>query len=48
MGYDHHPLEVLLLWLDRAIAWIEVQLAKIGDRLLPKIQSWIGRYWHRS
>jgi hypothetical protein len=47
MGYDHHPLEVLLLWLDRAIAWIEWQLAKMGNWLFPKIQSWIGQYWHR-
>jgi hypothetical protein len=47
MGYDHHPLEVLLLWLDRAIAWIEGQLTKIGGWLFPKIQSWMGQYWHR-
>jgi hypothetical protein len=47
MGYEHHPLQVLLLWVDRAIAWIEVQWVKIGDRLLPRFQSWIGQYWHR-
>jgi hypothetical protein len=46
MGYDHHPLEVLLLWLDRATAWVESQLARLGDWLLPKIQNWLG-YWHR-
>jgi hypothetical protein len=47
MGYDRHPLEVLLLWLDRAIAWIEGQLTKVGGWLFPKLQSWIGQYWQR-
>ncbi len=48
MGYDHHPLEVLLLWVDRAIAWIEAQFTKISNRLLPKLQTWIRQYWHRA
>jgi hypothetical protein len=47
MGYDHNPLEVLLLWLDRAIAWIEVQFIKIRDRFRPSAQAWIQRYWPR-
>jgi hypothetical protein len=47
MGYDHHPLEVLLLWLDGAIAWIEVQLTKIGGWFRPRLQHWMGQYWHR-
>jgi hypothetical protein len=47
MGYDHHPLEVLLLWLDGAISWIEVQLTKIGGWFLPRLQYWMGEYWHR-
>jgi hypothetical protein len=47
MGYDHNPLEVLLLWLDRAIAWIEAQFTKIGSRLLPKLQIWVQQYWPR-
>jgi hypothetical protein len=46
MGYDRHPLEVLLLWLDRAIAWIETQFVKIGDRLLPRLQNWLRQFWH--
>ncbi len=48
MGYDHHPLEVLLLWLDRAIVWIEMHLTKMSRWLSPRIKSWIGQYWHRS
>lgn len=48
MGYDHHPLEVLLLWVDRAIAWIEAQFTKISHQLLPKLQTWIRQYWHRA
>ncbi len=48
MGYDHHPLEALLLWVDRAIAWIEAQFTKISNRLLPKLQVWIRQYWHRA
>jgi hypothetical protein len=47
MGYDHHPLEVLLLWLDQAIAWVEGQLTRVGDWLFPKLQSWIGQLWQR-
>jgi hypothetical protein len=47
MGYDHHPLEMLLLWLDRAIAWIEVQLTQIGGWFLSRLQHWMGQYWHR-
>ena len=48
MGYDHHPLEVLLLWVDRAIAWIEAQFTKISNRLLPKLEAWVRQYWHRA
>jgi hypothetical protein len=48
MGYDHHPLKALLLWLDRAIAWIEAQFTKISHRLLPKLQVWIRQSWHRA
>jgi hypothetical protein len=48
MGYDHHPLEVLLLWVDGAIAWVEAQFTKISNRLLPKLQTWIRQYWHRA
>jgi hypothetical protein len=47
MGYDHHPLEMLLLWLDRAIAWIEGQLTQIGGWFLSRLQHWMGQYWHR-
>jgi hypothetical protein len=46
MGYDRHPLEVFLLWLDRAIAWIEGQFIKTRARLWPKLQSWLRQYWH--
>lgn len=46
MGYDRHPLEMLLLWLDRAIAWIEAQFIKVRDRLWPRLQSWLRQYWH--
>jgi hypothetical protein len=48
IGYDHHPLEVLLLWVDRAIAWIEAQFTKMSERLLPKLQTWVRQYWHRA
>lgn len=48
IGYDHHPLEVLLLWVDRAIAWIEAQFTKASNRLLPKLQAWFRQYWHRA
>lgn len=46
MGYDHHPLEVLLLWLDRAIAWIETQLMNIGELLWSRLQHWVSKHWH--
>jgi hypothetical protein len=48
MGYDHHPLEVLLLWVDRAIAWVEAQFTTLGNWLLPKLHAWVRRYWHRA
>ncbi|WP_404789539.1 hypothetical protein [Altericista sp. CCNU0014] len=44
MGYDRHPLEVLLLWVDRAIAWIETQFVKIRDGLALKLQNWLRHY----
>ena len=31
IGYEKHPLEQLLHWLDRVITWIERQLAKLFE-----------------
>ncbi|HEY9825450.1 MAG TPA: hypothetical protein V6D19_08385 [Stenomitos sp.] len=45
MGYHRHPLEQVLLWLDAAIAWIEVQLVKAWQWSWPLLQNWVRQSW---
>jgi hypothetical protein len=43
LGYDHHPLEQILLLLDRAMAWSETQFA----HWWPIIQTQLAEFWKR-
>jgi hypothetical protein len=43
VGYDRHPLERILLFLDRAMAWTETQFA----HWWPIIQTQLVEFWKR-
>jgi hypothetical protein len=43
LGYDRHPLEQILLLLDRAMAWSETQFA----HWWPIIQTQLAEFWKR-
>lgn len=37
VGYEKHPLEHILTWLDRIIAWLESGFSKLWKRLRPQV-----------
>ena len=37
VGYEKHPLEHILTWLDRIIAWLESGFSKLWKRLWPQV-----------
>lgn len=47
MGYEKHPLERILAWLDRMTAWLERGLGWAWKRLRPSIQSYVQKVWTR-
>lgn len=42
MGYDKHPLEQILQWLDKGLAWLERQIKTISINLWSFIQGLFG------
>lgn len=40
VGYEKHPLERILAWLDRLTAWLEKIVGSLWKRLWPSIRSY--------
>lgn len=50
MGYIKHPLEQLLGWLDRGLAWLEELIAALWTHLRPYLSALfqlMKQYWQR-
>ncbi|NEU73954.1 hypothetical protein PI95_015660 [Hassallia byssoidea VB512170] len=44
IGYEKHPLEQILAWLDAALLWLEEKFVKLFQSLQ---QFWVGKSNHR-
>lgn len=42
MGYHYHPLELLLLWLDRIMVWVETQILWLYQRSVSALRSFLA------
>ncbi|NCJ07313.1 hypothetical protein GS597_12505 [Synechococcales cyanobacterium C] len=44
VGYEFHPLERLLIGLDRALAWLETQFTQLWHVVSPWLKAWGSKF----
>jgi hypothetical protein len=47
VGYEQHPLERILTWLDRITSWLETVWDKLQQRLWPSLRSYVQQVLSR-